>query len=195
MTRPTVPALWLVLVFMLAPAGAARADPPAYTIDPTHTFVHFEIAHFGTTFSRGRWDRKDGRVTFDRSARSGRAEITIDMASINTGVPAFDRLLRGPEVFDVERFPEARFVGERFVFDGDRLRAVEGLLTLRDRTQPVTLGAVRFDCYTSPLFKREVCGGDFEARLQRSRWGLDHGLPALAPDEVRLQVQVEAIRQ
>jgi polyisoprenoid-binding protein YceI len=98
-------------------------------------------------------------------------------------------------VFDAAAFPTATFVGDRFGFDGEKLTEVAGTLTIKGRTQPVTLKALRFNCYLSPLFRREVCGGDFEARVLRSAWGLDHGLPALAPDEVGLRVSVEAIRQ
>jgi polyisoprenoid-binding protein YceI len=155
------------------------------------------VPHFGTSISRGRWDRTSGRITLDRAAGQGRVEITIEMASISTGVPAFDEVLRGAEVFDVAAHPRATFVGERFVFERERLREVSGTLTLRGRAQPLTLLAQRFNCYSSPLFRREVCGGDFEARVRRSDWGVGAG-PAGSPpvsDEVRLLVQVEAIRQ
>jgi polyisoprenoid-binding protein YceI len=59
----------------------------------------------------------------------------------------------------------------------------------------VTLKANRFNCYLNPMFKREVCGGDFETVIQRSQWGVNYGLPAVAPDNVRLVVQVEAVKQ
>lgn len=175
--------------------GAAGADEGSHAIDPTHTFVHFEVLHAGTSTTRVRFDRKTGVVHFDRAARSGRVEIRVELSSLSSGHAAFDELLRGKEVFDVAAHPQAVFVGERFVFDGDRVAEVRGTLTLRDRAHPVTLKAMRFDCYTNPLFRREVCGGDFEAVVRRSLWGLSHGLPALAPDEVRLVVQVEAIRR
>jgi polyisoprenoid-binding protein YceI len=176
-------------------AGAAQAEPATYGIDPTHTFVNFEVPHRGTSITRGRWDRKDGTVTLDRQAKAGRAEITIEMDSVNTGVPAFDRALRGKAFFDVASHPQARFVGERFVFEGERVVEVGGLLTIRGRTQPVTLKARLFNCYTNPLFRREVCGGDFEATIRSSDWGVGQGLPEPAPDAVRLLIQVEAIRQ
>ena len=184
----------VVVLAGLAALGTAPAPGATYGIDPTHTFVHFEVAHFNTSISRGRWSRKSGTIEFDREARTGRAEIAIAMASVSTGVPAFDERLKGPEFFDVAAHPDARFVGERFVFDGDRVVAVHGTLTLRGRTHELTLQAQRFDCYTSPLFKREVCGGDFEAEVSRSRYGLA-ALPALEADRVRLLIQVEAIRQ
>ena len=72
---------------------------------------------------------------------------------------------------------------------------VAGTLTLAGKTVPLTLKATNFNCYFNPLFKREVCGGDFQATLRRSQWGITHGLPSDAADDVRLLVQVEAIRQ
>ena len=175
--------------------GPAQAETVTYTIDPTHTFVNFEISHFGTSFNRGRWDKKEGTVQFDRVAKTGRVDITIDMSSISSGVAPFDGHLKSKDFFNVAEFPTARFVGEKFVFSGDKVTAVEGTLTLVGKTQPLTLKANQFNCYTNPIFKREVCGGDFEATLLRSKWGINYGLPMVAPDNVRLLVQVEAIRQ
>jgi len=82
---------------------AAHADGGSYAIDPTHTFVSFEVMHRGTSTHRARFDRKEGTVQFDRRARSGRVEISIDMNSINSGVPAFDSHLRSKDLLDVAR--------------------------------------------------------------------------------------------
>jgi polyisoprenoid-binding protein YceI len=179
----------------LAALAAAPAHGASYAIDPTHTFVHFEVGHFGTSSNRGRFDRKEGSVQFDRAARTGRVEITIEMDSVSTGVPPFDRHLKGKDFFDVAQHPQARFIGERFVFAGDKVTEVQGQLTMMGKTLPVTLSARLFNCYENPIFKREVCGGDFEATIRRSAFGMSYGLPAVAPDEVRLLIQVEAIRQ
>ena len=175
--------------------GVVQADSVEYAIDPTHTFVNFEFSHFGTSTSRGRWDKKDGTVRLDRAARTGSVELTIDMNSINTGLPPFDRQLKNKDFFNIAEYPTAKFVANDFVFAGDQVTAVEGTLTLLGKSHPVTLKARRFSCYTSPIFRREVCGGDFEATLQRSLWGFAYGLPEIAPDAVRLVIQVEAIRQ
>ncbi len=176
--------------------ATAQAQAPTYAIDPTHTFVNFEVSHFGTSTNRGRWDRKDGTVQFDRAAQTGRVEITIDMASISTGVPPFDNHLKSADFFNAAQHPTAKFVGDKLVFAGDKLSAVEGTLTLLGKTQPVRLKASRFNCYTNPIFKREVCGGDFEATIQPSKWGLAAAyIPSVMTDSVRLLVQVEAIKQ
>lgn len=187
---------WAVAATVLLLSNpAATAQPFDYALDPTHTFVTFEALHLGISTSRGRWDRKEGTVQFNRSARTGSVELIVDMNSINTGSSAFDTLLRGPALFNTAQHPTARFVSQQIVFSGDKVSEVQGTLTLLGNSHPVTLKATRFNCYINPIFKREVCGGDFEAIVQRSRWGLLLGLPALAPDDVRLVVQVEAIRQ
>ena len=175
--------------------GAAQAQTVTYAIEPTHSFVSFEVGHFGTSTNRGRWDKKEGTVQLDRAGKTGRVELTIDMNSINTGVPQFEGHLKSKDFFNTAEHPTAKFVSDRFVFGGDKVTAVEGTLTLVGKSHPVTLKANQFNCYQNPMLKREVCGGDFEATIQRSQWGIGYGLPAVAPDNVRLVIQVEAVRQ
>ena len=182
-------------VALLALFGGAQAETNLYAIDPTHTFATFEIGHMGTSTLRGRFDKKEGSVQLDRAGKTGKVELTIDTTSISTGTAPFDGHLKSKDFFDVGSFPTAKFVGEKFSFDGDKIIAVSGTLTLLGKTQPVTLKASRFNCYTSPMLKREVCGGDFETTLQRSQFGMAWGLQMGAPDDVRLLVQVEAIKQ
>lgn len=184
----------LALAATLA-AGTAHAQSPTYAIDPTHTFANFEVLHFGTSTLRGRFDKKEGTVQFDRAGKSGRLELTIDIGSVSTGVPALDKHLLGKDFFNAAEHPTARFVAERFVFDGDRVASIPGTLTMLGKTGPVVLQASRFNCYLNPLFRREVCGGDFSATLQRSVWGMGYGLNFGIPDEVKLVIQAEAIRQ
>ena len=79
-------------------AGAAHAAPATYGIDPTHTFVTFEAKHFGTSTNRGRFEKITGSVTFDKEAKSGKAEITIPTGAINTGTQAFDGHLKSKDL-------------------------------------------------------------------------------------------------
>lgn len=175
-------------------AGAAPLRAAELTLDPTHTFATFEIDHFGATTNRGRFDRKQGSVYFDRIAGIGRVDITVDVSSVNTGTPAFDRQLLGPDLLDAERHPTARFVSERFLFDGDRVQAVQGQLSLRGQTRPVSFRALKFNCYNSLVFKRTVCGGEFETVIDRTDFGIDYLVRFGVAREVRLLVQIEAIQ-
>jgi len=190
--KPTIAAIGTAIAIC---AAALPAQANTYSIDPTHTSVHFEVPHFGTSTSRGRFDRKEGTVTFDRAAKAGKVEITIETASVDTGTDAFDQNLRGKDFLNADQYPTAKFIGDRFVFKGDKVDEVTGTLTLLGKTQPVTLKATNFNCYLNPLLRREVCGGDFSATISRSQWGIDWGLKFGFADEVRLLVQVEAVRQ
>lgn len=176
-------------------AGTAQAAPSVYVIDPTHTFVTFEVKHYGTSTNRGRFDKKSGSITIDKAAKTGKAEVTIDTGSINTGTAPFDGHLKNKDFFSSETFPTATFKGDKFTFDeNQKVTQVSGTLTLLGKTQPVTLTASNYNCYENARLKREVCGGDFETTIQRSAYGMGFGLPGI-PDDVKLLIQVEAIKQ
>lgn len=149
-------------------AGAVHAEPATYAVDPTHTFATFEISHFGASVNRGRFDKKEGVVQFDKAGKTGKVELTLQIDSLTTGTPPFDKHLKSAEIFDVAQFPTARFVGDKFTFEGDKVTAVSGNMTIKGKTQPVTFKANQFACYDSPMLKREVCGGDFETTDRKS---------------------------
>lgn len=175
--------------------GIAQAEPANYAIDPTHTFVTFEISHFGATVNRARFDKKQGSVQLDKAAKSGKVEISFDTTSVNSGTPAFDKHLQSADLFDSAKHPTMKFVADKFVFNGDKVASVEGQLTLLGKTGPLTLKANQFNCYDSPMLKREVCGGDFEATIDRTQWGMNYGIDWGFAKNVRLIAQIEAVKQ
>ncbi|XVJ68923.1 MAG: YceI family protein [Rhizobacter sp.] len=182
------------LFLSIGAAGSAHAQATTYSIDASHTFVTWEAMHFGTSTSRGRFDKKEGTIQIDRAAKTGRIDVTIDTGSVSTGLAFFDKELRGKKFFDTDNHPTARFVADRINFEGNNVQSATGLLTMLGKTLPVTVTAVRFNCYDNPFVKREVCGGDFEAIVQRSLWGMTSTIPA-ASDNVKLLIQVEAVKQ
>ena len=104
-------------------------------------------------------------------------------------------ILRSDAFFDAEHHPQARFVGTGFRYEGDKLAALDGELTLLGRTHPVTLRSTSFNCYHSAHLNQDVCGGDFEATILRSQWGMTWGLEIGIPDSVKLLIEIEAIKQ
>lgn len=182
-------------VLFIGIASAAHAQPVRYVVEPTHTFANFEVRHFNTSTVRARFDKTEGFIVLDRDARSGQADITIDTASVSSGIPPFDAHLKNADFLDVAKFPKARFTGSQFSFDGDKVTAVTGELTLLGKTAPVSLKANHYNCYDSPRLKKQVCGGDFEATIKRSQWGMNWGIDMGVPDDVRLVIQVEVVAQ
>ncbi|MCB2019829.1 MAG: YceI family protein [Rhizobacter sp.] len=170
---------------------AAVAGPAVFTLEPAHSFVQFELLHFGTSTARGRFGPISGQVTLDRAAGSGSARIVIDTASVSTGLRVFDARIRRSDLLASDDFPQAVFSAESFRFEGERLVEVGGTLSLHGVSRPLVLRALRFGCETRA--GREVCGGDFEGELLRSDFGVDYLVPLVA-DRVRLLVQVEGAR-
>jgi polyisoprenoid-binding protein YceI len=188
MKRRAVLALGLAIA-----AGGTAAQSVTYRFDPSHSFVQFEVLHFGTSTLRGRFGPLDGVATLDMPAAKGQVSLSIPTQAVSTGLAVLDSRLRQDDLLDSKAHPQAYFVAERFVFDGPTLREVRGEFTLRGISRPLTLHAQRFACSTHPVVQRPWCGGDFEAELRRSDYGLTFGLPLVA-DRVRLLIQVEAIQ-
>jgi polyisoprenoid-binding protein YceI len=184
----------LVAAIGLGAMGFAQAELVNYQIDPGHTWVVYEIVHFGTSTNRGRFATKSGSVQIDVQALSGKAEIEIDTSAPASGVPALDSMLQGERFFRSAEFPTARFSAGDMHFDGTRPVELRGELTLLGATHPVTLKTERYNCYQHSMLKREVCGGDFETTIRRSQWGMAWGMNIVA-DEVRLLIQIEAVKQ
>lgn len=181
-------------VAALLAAGASRdAAAQAWTVVPEATQLHWEARHFDTSTVRGRFERLEARLSFDATARRGELSVSVATASVSTGLAPFDTILRGGPMFDARIHPMATFVSRRFEFDGDRLVAVSGDLTVKDIVRPVTLKALRFGCRPAVAPGTEVCGGDFEAEVKRSDFGIHYGSP-FAADRVRLFVSVQARR-
>ena len=184
----------LIAASLAAVAAAAVAEPATFAIDPGHTVVTAEALHFNTSTQRIRMQAKEGTIVLDRDAKSGKADITIDLTTVSTASSALEGALKGARLFNVAQGPTARFVGDTFTFDGNKIASVGGTLTLLGKSQPVTLKANRFNCYENSQLKREVCGGDFAGTIQRSQYGLGFAA-SVTPDEIPLLIQVEAIRQ
>jgi polyisoprenoid-binding protein YceI len=178
----------------LAAAASFAQAPEVYVVDPAHTFPAFEVSHLGIATQRGRFDRTRGRVTLDRAAHTGTIEIETDSASVSTGNAKLDAVLRSDEFFDVERHPKIAFRAEKLELRDDVPVRAEGILTMHGVTHPVTLEVRQFACTRKPFLVRTTCGADVEARLSRSAFGMA-GYASFVGDEVRIVIQVEAVRQ
>ena len=182
----------LLLATLLA-ATATSAIADTYNIDSSHTFPSFEADHMGLSVWRGKFDKTSGTVTLDRAAKTGALDIVIDANSIDFGFDKLNSHAKTADMFNVEKFPTMTYKSSAFKFDGDKLVAVDGELTMLGVTKPVSLKVDRFKCIMHPRYKREVCGANAVAEFKRTDFGLNFGTPAFSPD-VKLAIQVEAIK-
>ncbi len=178
-------------IAMLSGTPVYAAD--SYTIDPRHTFPSFELNHLGYSTQRGRFNSTKGKITLDRAAKSGSIEITVDTASIDTGLEKLEEHLRSPDFFNTAAHPTMTFKSSKVTYNGDAPSKIDGDITLLGITKPLSLTVSAFRCSIHPMLKKEVCGADANGAFKRSEFGMKYGVPAVG-DDVKLLIQVEAIK-
>jgi polyisoprenoid-binding protein YceI len=186
-----------LIVALAAAAGAGAAfAADTYTIDPSHTYPSFEADHMGgLSVWRGKFGKTSGTITLDRAAKTGALDITIDATSLDFGHEKLNSHAKGPDMFDVAKFPTATYKASTIRFNGDKPAEVDGELTLHGVTKPVKLTIRQFKCIQHPMLKREVCGADAAGSFNRSDFGIGYGTQMGFNPEVKLAIQVEAIKQ
>lgn len=165
-----------------------------WTVDPAHSHVEFAAKHLGFATVKGRAQVFSGTFAAGETAA---LEGTVDLASVTTHEPDRDVHLRSPDFFDVARFPEARLVSTAVALDGDAV-AVEGELTLKGTTRPVSLRGSLTGAGADP-WGNERLGLELEGTIDRREFGVDWNQPLpggglLVSNEVRLGVALSVIR-
>ncbi|ANB75371.1 polyisoprenoid-binding protein [Paraburkholderia phytofirmans OLGA172] len=174
----------------------AMAAVDTYQLDPMHTYPSFETDHFGgLSIWRGKFNKNSGTVVLDRAAKTGTADVTIDLSSVDIGNDKLDAELVSDKFFDVAKYPTATYKGTQIRFDGDKPVEVIGTLTLHGVTKPVNLKIVSFNCVMNPMIKREVCGTESTATFNRDDFGIDFGKTYGFKMQTTLHIQTEGIKQ
>ncbi len=184
----------IVLALATTFASAAYAAPETYVLKQNHTKPRFEYSHMGYSTQQSRFDTVTGKIIIDRAAHTGSVDITIDAKSVNTGSTPFNAHIQGEDFFDTEKYPTITYQSDKLKFDGDKLVSVEGNLTIKGVTKPVTLMVTSLKCMPHPMMKKDACGADATAHIKRSDFNMGKYAP-LVGDEVTLTIPVESIKQ
>jgi len=177
-------------------AGTAMAAPVTYKIDPAHTYPSFEADHMGgLSVWRGKFEKSSGTIVLETDKSTGSVDITVDTSSIDFGHEKLNEHAKGPDMFDVTKFPTATYKGKLASFKNGAPTEVQGEFTLHGVTKPLTLKINQFLCKPNPMTKKEVCGADASATFNRKDYGLGFGDAYGFKMDVALEIQVEAVRQ
>ena len=171
--------------------NAAAADN--FAIDPDHTYPSLEFPHMGLSIWRGKFNKTTGKVTLDRAARTGTAEIQVDTASIDFGHDKMNQFALTEDWLNAAKYPTMSYKGT-LRFEGNTPVALDGQLTLLGVTRPVKLKINAFKCIDHPYYKKEVCGADAEGELDRAEFGMSRYTED-GMGRIRLRIQVEAIKE
>ena len=131
---------------------------------------------------------------FDAEAKTGSVDISIDMKSVNTGFEVFDGHIQGEDFLDTAKFPTATFKSTQVVFEGDKPKTIEGLLTIKGVSKPVTLTVTAFQAMPHPMMKKPAIGATAFTVIKRSEFNAGKYAPYVG-DDVRIEIALEAIAQ
>ncbi|MFZ9734184.1 MAG: YceI family protein [Burkholderiaceae bacterium] len=186
--------LFTAIALSTAITGPALAAPETYVVDPTHTYPRFSYDHFGLSTQLSKFTKTSGKVVLDKAARTASVEIEIDMKSVDTGYATFNEHIQAEDFLDTNKFPKASFKSTKVIFDGDKPTSIEGNLTIKGITKPVTLKVNRYVNKPHPMRKVDVIGADASAVIKRSDFNAGKFAPAVG-DEVTITVAIEALKQ
>lgn len=184
----------LLLPFAALLSSAALATPETYVIDGMHTLPRFAYSHFGYSMQLSRFDKTTGKIVLDRQAKTGSVDVTVDTASVNTGSDVFNEHIQGADFLDTARYPTMTFQSSTLKFDGDQLTGVEGTLTLKGVSKPVTLTVTSFHCMPHPMLKKDACGANATTTLKRTDFNMGKYAPNVG-DDVTVTIPVEAVKE
>lgn len=168
-----------------------------WAIDPSHTSVEFAVRHLGISTVRGRFKRVSGTIRAEEHGALKSIEATIDASSIDTGEPKRDAHLRSADFLDAENSPALTFRSTSIMPQTDGRYLVDGTLTIRHETRPVSLQVE----ITTPMkdpWGNVRAGAVASGTLNRKDWGLNWNQvlelgALLVGEEVRFTLDVEAV--
>lgn len=168
-----------------------------WAIDPSHTAITFSARHLVAARVRGTFRAFSGEINMTEGPETSKVSVSIDAASIDTGTEDRDNHLRSPDFLDVDNFSTLEFVSTEVRATAGGYE-VDGDLTIRDTSQPVTLEMEYLGVMADPWGNEKAL---FTAKTQidRESFGLTWNAPLeaggwLVGKTVDIEIEVQAVR-
>lgn len=181
------------LIALTAVTTAAQAAPETYVIDNSQTVANFSFSYLGMANKTHKFDKTSGRVVFDPVSKTGSADVTIDAASINTGIALFNNQMQSASFFDAAKYPVITFRSSKMALQGDQMNLV-GDLTVKGITRQVTLNVSNFQCAANQDSGMDVCGANATVTIKRSDFNMGK-YAMLASNDVTLSLTIGAVKE
>lgn len=182
------------LALLTLASNSAFAAAETYTIDSMHTYPRFSYSHLGFSTQLSRFNKTSGTIVLDREAKTASVTVTIDTLSVDTGNALFNEHIQGADFFDTAQYPTAQFISNKVNFASDKITSIEGTLTLKGISKPVSLTVTSFQCMPHPMLKKDACGANATTVIKRSDFNMAKYVPQVG-DEVTISIAVEAIKE
>lgn len=193
MLRPT-------LALLVALAAPALAETSTWEIDPAHSSIQFGVRHLMISTVKGKFPKFTATAVADeKEPTRAVVEASIDAASIDTGETKRDEHLRGPDFFDVAKYPTITFKSTKVEPAGDHHFKLHGDLTMHGVTKPVVL-----DIEATPQVKgmrgETRAGARATTKVNRKDFGINwsktmDGGGVVVGDDVDVTIEVEGVKK
>ncbi|MBT0728503.1 polyisoprenoid-binding protein [Rosenbergiella australiborealis] len=176
-------------------SAASQAAVVDYQLDSPHTSIVVSWDHFGFSHPTAVIPGATGVIKFDPQHPAGSSvNVSIPVSNIDTHVPALTKEFQGSDYFDTAKYSTATFTSTKVISRGEHRYDVEGNLTLKGVTKPVTLHATLNKIGEQAMVKKQAVGFNATGTLQRSAFGIDKYVPAVS-DAITLTISTEAYAQ
>ncbi|SNX28096.1 Polyisoprenoid-binding protein YceI [Polynucleobacter meluiroseus] len=179
---------------MIGSLSALAQTVEVFAADPEHTFVSLSYQHLSYSVQTSRFDHVTGTISLNEDKSGGKVDIIIDTKSISTGSVTFNQRIQEEDFFATETFPTATFKSDNIAFNVDGISTIQGELTIKGITKPITVDVAKFACARNLITFAYTCGANATAKLKRSDFNMGKYTPFVG-DEVALNIVIEASRQ
>jgi polyisoprenoid-binding protein YceI len=172
-------------------ANEASVPSGRYQLDAHHWNVSFDVDHLHYSRFVIRFDKVAAQLDWSNDGMTAsKVRAIIDASSVDTNVPLLDKMVKGPDMFDVARYSDITFVSTGFERTGDNKGTLTGDLTIHGTTRPIALNVTFNGHAVDPLTKQETLGFSADGHFSRAQFGLSTWYPAVG-DDVHVAIQAE----
>ncbi len=191
-------ALGTVLVSLACPLTFSAAQAADYRIDTKgmHASIQFKIRHLGFSWMLGRFERFSGTFSYDpEKVSESSIQVSVETASVDSNHAERDKHLRGKKFLQAKKYPEATFVSTAFKDLGNGKMEVQGRLTLKGNTKPITIMAEFVGMGADPWGGNRV-GFTGTTQLRLADYGIDYRkLMSETSQFVDMELNLEGVRK
>lgn len=174
--------------------GAPYLKDGVFELAPTATTAGFKVAVVDLVSVSGEFRQSSGRLVLGPKGRPQRVEVELKSGSADAGADWLNEMLLGPRFFNASQHPSVVFRADQFGMDGEKLTEVQGDLTMRGITKPVTLKVNRFDCRQAAKDdgdQRARCVADATAQVKRTDFDMKSWLDSVS-ESIRIDIKFTA---
>ncbi len=176
------------------------ANLTKWSIDPTHSEVQFKVKHLVISTVTGAFKKFEGSAeTIGDDFHNAKIDFSLDVNSIDTNQEQRDGHLKSPDFFDAAEFPHITFKSTSFIKDGEEDYTLNGDLTIKGVTKPVSL-AVEHGGIATDFYGNTKAGFDISGKINRKDFGLTwDGITEagaiVVSEDIKLNISIQLAKQ